>query len=120
MLKTLLHTLSSWFWRASNFHTSAGMLSSPVALPVCVFFMADVSSSFVNSFVDIGSVPEMTVLISSDGSGRDAGCPRSFSKCSFHSLILSIGFSPDALIAWVFFDFSRFSLQCILSFFLLS
>ena len=88
-LKTLLQTFSRCSKSAPDLQTSAGMLSSPVALPDEVLLIAEVSSSIVNSWTGIGEVSEMIVSISSRCDGRDAGLSRRFLKCSSHSLILS-------------------------------
>ena len=89
--KTLLQTFSRCSKSAPDFQTSAGMLSSPVALPDEVLLIAEVSSSIVNSWTGIGKVSKMIVSISSGCGGRDAGLPRRFLKCSSHSLILLNG-----------------------------
>ena len=47
----------------SLIQTSAGMLSSPVALPDEVLLIAEVSSSIVNSWTGIGKVSEMIASI---------------------------------------------------------
>ena len=57
---------------------SAGMLSSPVALPDEVLLIAEVSSSIVNSWTGIGKVSEMIASIFSGCGGRDAGLPTKF------------------------------------------
>ena len=90
-LKTLLQTFSRRSKSAPDFQTSAGMLSSPVALPDEVLLTADVSSSIVNSWKGIGKVSEMIVSISSGCGGRDAGLPIRLLKCSSHCLILLDG-----------------------------
>ena len=89
--QTLLQTLRRCSKSAPDFQTSAGMLSSPVALPDEVLLIAEVSSSMVNSWTGIGKVSEMIVSISSGCGGRDAGLPIIFLKCSSHSLILLDG-----------------------------
>ena len=64
-LKTLLQTFSRCSNSAPDFQTSAGMLSSPVAVPDKVFLIAEVSPSIVNSWTGIGKVSEMIGSISS-------------------------------------------------------
>ena len=98
-LKTLLQTFSRCSKSAPDLQTSAGMLSSPVALPDEVLLVAEVSSSIVNSWTGIGNVSEMIVSISSGCGGRDAGLPGRFLKCPSNSLLLSDGLSPDGLAA---------------------
>ena len=90
-LKNWLKTFSRCSKSVPDFQISAGMLSSPVALPGKVLLIAEVSSSIVNSWTGIGNVSEMIISISSGCGGRDAGLPRRFLKFSSHSLNLSGG-----------------------------
>ena len=83
------------------FHTSGGISSSPAAFLFLIFLRTESSSSCVNG-------PSLTssclLIILVIGSGVIfGGFPSRFSKCCFHSFILSSWFAAFCLALAVFF-----------------
>ena len=72
------------------FHTSGGISSSPAAFLFLIFLSTDASSSWVNGPILMFNCLLIILVIGS--CVTFGGFPRRFSKCCFHSFILSCWF----------------------------
>ena len=77
------------------FHTSGGILSSPAAFLFLIFLRTESRSSLMSNCSQIILVVGSYVTF--------GGFPSRFSKCSFHSFILSCWFVAFNLASVVFF-----------------
>ena len=82
-------------------HTSGGISSSPAAFLVLIFLSAELSSSRVNSPSLMSNCLLIILVIGS--CVTFSGFPSRFSKCCFHSFILSCWFVAFSLALAVLF-----------------
>ena len=73
------------------FHTSGGISSSPAAFLFLIFLRTESSSSWVNGPILMSNCLQIILVIGS--CVTFGGFPRRFSKCCFHSFILSCWFA---------------------------
>ena len=100
-LYTALQCRSSMSSNCLVFHTSGGISSSPAAFLFLVFLRTESSSSCVNGPSLMSNCLLIILVI---GSGVIfGGFPSKFSKCCFHSFILSCWFAALSFALAVFF-----------------
>ena len=100
-LYTALQCRSSMSSNCLVFHTSGGISSSPAAFLFLIFLRTESSSSCVNGSSLMSNCLLIILVI---GSGVIfGGFPSKFSKCCFHSFILSCWFAALSFALAVFF-----------------
>ena len=100
----LYTALQCWSSMSSNclvFHTSGGISSSPAALLFLIFLRTESSSSCVNGPSLMSNCLLIILVIGS--CVILGGFPSMFSKCCFHSFILSCWFAALSFALAVFF-----------------
>ena len=100
-LYTALQCRSSMSSNCLIFHTSGGILCSPVAFLFLIFLRTESSSSCVNGPSLMSNCLLIILVIGS--CVIFGGFPSKFSKCYFHSFILSCWFSAFSFALAVFF-----------------
>ena len=88
------------------FHTSGGISSSPAAFLFLIFLRTESSSSCVNGPILMSNCLLIILVIGS--CVIFGGFPSKFSKCCFHSFILSCWFAALSFALAVFFSSAHF------------
>ena len=83
------------------FHTSGGISSSPAAFLFLIFLRTESSSSWMNSPSLISNC--LLIILVIDSCVTFGGFPSRFSKCCFHSFILSCWFAAFGFALTVLF-----------------
>ena len=95
------------------FHTSGGISSSPAAFLFLIFLRTDSSSSCVNGPSLMSNCLLIILVIGSYV--IFGGFPSKFSKCCFHSFILSCWFAAVFFLLLTSFIVSQAILDCLSS-----
>ena len=113
-LYTALQCRSSMSSNCLVFHTSGGISSSPAAFLFLIFLRTESSSSCVNGPSLMSNYLLIILVIGS--CVIFGGFPSGFSKCCFHSFILSCWFAAFSFALAVFFLLLTFPWDSIFSF----
>ena len=100
-LYTALQCRSSMSSNCLVFHTSGGISSSPAAFLFLIFLRTQSSSSCVNGPSLMSNC--LLIILVIDSCVIFGGFPCKFSKCCFHSFILSCWFAAFSFALAVFF-----------------